>query len=188
MKRVVRAPSSNLERNRAPSVGDHQLERRKIFQDSRPVDGNYRKRFLGRKMLVIDLAPVVATGGMDVRRNVHLHQLVPQRIPVLTSEVRRLAIAFAGIGIQQYTNEAQFVDAAIDFLETSVDTFARHLRQSGDTAKPRRMHLYRARDGVIVGAHPHMNDAGRLGGMIQLERAWRQELHISPHAVHYLQV
>src|SRR5579871_5633133 len=118
-------------------------------------------------------------GAMQHRRNIELAELLIKRIPIAIAQAWRLdAAILERIGVDEAADEAELLDAALEFRQSDGDRLSRNLRQHADAGKAVGEHLHLAVDDVMRFLVEPLNDLPRLLAMHHLKRARRDELEI----------
>src|ERR1043166_2697289 len=145
----LRAPAADLVRNRPAAVRDDELQVGKVVEHLRAQKRDDRDALFGDEMIMERLALVAAARCVDERRQVELYELFIEWIPVFVAHARRLPVAFAGIRIDHYADEAELVDAPVELVETVFRTHPGALRQPADAAKAVGLELHLESDRVV---------------------------------------
>ena len=109
-------------RHGAAAVGNDEAQRREVGEEV-ALDELHEGRRVGVDVVRAGGVKVrVATArDVDHRRHVELDHLLVDRVPVAIGERRPVPPAAAGVGVQVAADEAQFVHAALEFLDRSVE-------------------------------------------------------------------
>ena len=172
---VIGLPATDLIGHRSAAVRNDDLQLRKILQHARIDDRQNRQTLLADEMLAIIFAAVLAAGGMDEPGEIQLHHLFPQRIPIFVAERGRAVVAFAGVGIDQQSDESEILDAAVDFRKAESDGRAGSLRDRAHALKAVGKRLHLLGDVIVIRDRPRLHDLDGLFGVHQLERAGAKE-------------
>ena len=106
-------------------------------------------------------------------------QLLVERIPVAVTERGRLnARVFVRIGIEQASDEAELLHAALELGQRAFDRITRGLRQARDAEEAVRIHLRLAMNDVVTFLGEPVHELRRLFAVHELKRPRRYELDV----------
>ena len=154
------AKAAPMERHRAAAVRNDQLERGKILEQV-GQDELHERHGVGVEIIRAGgvHGRIAAARYVDHRRHVELDHLLVERIPPFVGQRRRIEVAAGRIGIEIAADEAQLLDAALEFADRVLRRHARRLRQLADADEILRIQRADAVDQVVADLRPFEADA-----------------------------
>jgi hypothetical protein len=134
------------------------------------------------------LSSLITAAGMDEARNIQLDHLFPKGIPIFIPQCRRAVVAFARVGVDQQSDEAQLFHAALQLRKAERNRLAGRLRRRAHALETAGKRLDLLGNVIVIGHRPGLHHFQRLFGMHELKRTRRQELNVGSHRIHDAQI